>query len=279
MRLLVPRLASISVGLMVGVCAPGGGGGAAAAHAAPGCPAEAARTVTRLYDWYLHAGDAYRDHLQQQQQLFVQAFYVDLQAAFNMARAGKASLDFGPFNGVQVSSYGYQLQRCRLEVDGRLKAQVAVRAGLGPQRVSNQIVNLVLRRSANTWLISDIVYGGDRKSGSSWSLQPLLDQLLDSEGEVLLTPSFRVVVNRRCPEGAVVCDRVSYLGVDRQSGASLRLMGKTLHVTCADGVTPCRFLGYEFRHGAYLYMVWEDGRLEVSRSVTILLAEQGEWQR
>lgn len=279
MRLLVPRLASISVGLMVGVCAPGGGGGAAAAHAAPGCPAEAARTVTRLYDWYLHAGDAYRDHLQQQQQLFVQAFYVDLQAAFNMARAGKASLDFGPFNGVQVSSYGYQLQRCRLEVDGRLKAQVAVRAGLGPQRVSNQIVNLVLRRWANTWLISDIVYGGDRKSGSSWSLQPLLDQLLDSEGEVLLTPSFRVVVNRRCPEGAVVCDRVSYLGVDRQSGASLRLMGKTLHVTCADGVTPCRFLGYEFRHGAYLYMVWEDGRLEVSRSVTILLAEQGEWQR
>ena len=56
-------------------------------------------------------------------------------------------------------------------------------------------------------------------------------------------------------------------------------MGKTLHVTCADGVTPCRFIGYEFRRGAYLYMVWEDGRLEVSRSGTILLTEQGEWQR
>ncbi len=277
MRFLIPYLASISVGWMV--VAGAVGGGAAAAPAAPGCPAEAARTVTRLYDWYLHAGDDYRDQLQQQKQLFVQAFYADLEAAFNMARAGKASLDFDPFHGAQVSSYGYQLQRCRLEVDGRLKAQVAVRAGLGPQRVSNQIVNLVLRRSANTWLISDIVYGDDRKSGSSWSLQPLLDKLLDSEGGVLLTPGFRMVVNRRCPEGAVVCDRVSYLGVDRQSGASLRLMGKTLHATCADGATPCRFLGYEFRHGAYLYKVGDDGRLEVSRSGTILLTEQGQWQR
>jgi hypothetical protein len=235
--------------------------------------------VTRLYDWYLHAGDDYRDQLQQQKQLFVQAFYADLEAAFNMARAGKASLDFDPFHGAQVSSYGYQLQRCRLERDGRLNAQVSVRAGLDPQRVSSQVVNLVLRRSANTWLVSDIIYGDNRSPGGGWSLQSLLDSLLDSEGEVLLTPGFRVVVNRRCPEGAVVCDRVSYLGVDRQSGASLRLMGKTHHATCADGATPCRFLGYEFRHGAYLYMVGGDGRLEVSRSGTILLTEQGQWQR
>ena len=38
---------------------------AAAAPAEPGCPAEPARTVTRLCDWYLHAGDADCDQLQQ----------------------------------------------------------------------------------------------------------------------------------------------------------------------------------------------------------------------
>ena len=276
MRFLAPRLASISVWLMVVACAAGWG--AAAAPAAPGCPAEAARTVTRLCDWYLHEGDAYRDELHQQKRLFVPAFYDDLETAFRKAQADKAFLDFGPFNGVQVSSYGYQLQRCRLEGDGRLKAQVAVRSGLDPRRTSNQVVNLVLRRSANTWLISDIIYANVRNFGGGWSLQPMLDQLLDSAGEALLTPGFRVVVKRRCPEGMVVCDRVSYLGVDRQSGASLRLMGETRHVACADGVTPCLFLGYEFRHGAYLYMVSDDGRLEVSRSGTILLSEQGEWQ-
>lgn len=277
MRFPLPRLAFISVGLMA--LASAAGGGAAAAPAAPGCPAEAARTVTRLYDWYLHAGDAYRDQLHQQKQLFAPAFYADLQAAFRLAPPAEAFLDSDPFNGAQVSSYGYQLQRCRLQADGRLKAQVAVRAGLSPQRASDLMVNLVLRRSAKAWLISDITYGNDRHSGSVGSLQTLLDRLLDSAGDVLLTPGFRVVVNRRCPEGTVECDRVSYLGVDRQSGASLRLMGKTLHRVCADGVTPCRFLGYEFRHGDYRYMVWEDGGLEVSRSGTILLTEQGAWQR
>ena len=116
MRFLVPRFASISVVLMVVAWAEGGG--AAAAPAAPGCPAEAARTVTRLYDWYLHAGDAYRDEMHQQKQLFVPAFYDDLEAAFRRAQADKSFLDFDPFNGVQVSSYGYPLQRCRLEGDG-----------------------------------------------------------------------------------------------------------------------------------------------------------------
>lgn len=277
MPLPVSRLASVSLGLIAVACAAAGG--PAAAPAASGCPAEAARTVNRLYDWYINAGDAYRDQLQQQKQLFVSAFYADLQAAFRLAPTAEVSLDSDPFNGVQGSSYGYQLQRCRMEGKWRLQAQVAVRAGLGPQRASDRVVNLVLRRSGNAWLISDIAYGDYRNSGEDWSLQSLLDRLLDSGGEVLVTPRFRVVVNRRCPDGTVVCDRVSYFGVDRQSGASLRLMGKTLHVTCVDGVTPCRFLGYEFRHGAYVYVVSDDGRLEVSRSGTILLSEQGVWQR
>jgi hypothetical protein len=152
-------------------------------------------------------------------------------------------------------SYVGPAQYCTDLAPGTLQRQIAIAAKNGIGLIARRVVGVIIDDFA--------------------------PQLMSSmpAGEVLLTPGFRVVVKRRCPEGMVVCDRVSYLGVDRQSGASLRLMGKTLHVTCIDGVTPCRFLGYEFRHGAYVYVVSDDGRLEVSRSGTILRSEQGEWQR
>ena len=90
----------------------------------------------------------------------------DLQAAFYLAPPAEAFLDSDPFNGVQDSSCGDSLQRCRLEGDGRLPAQVAVRAGFVPQCASDRVVNLVLRRLANAWLISDIASPGNRQSGS-----------------------------------------------------------------------------------------------------------------
>jgi hypothetical protein len=35
---------------------------------------------------------------------------------------------------------------------------------------------------------------------------------------------------------------------DLKTGQSIRLTGKTIHTTNAPGVTPGRFLGYEFRN-------------------------------
>jgi len=98
-------------------------------------------------------------------------------------------------------------------------------------------------------------------------------------GEVLLTPGFRVVVTRHCPEGTLLCDRVTYRGEDRVSGAWLQLRGSTVYHYCPDGITPCRFLGYRFRNGSVSYEVDAEGRLRVIQAGRVLVDEQGRWQR
>jgi hypothetical protein len=95
--------------------------------------------------------------------------------------------------------------------------------------------------------------------------------------ETLSTPSYLVTIERQCPEGEVTCDRVSYLGENRKTGARLALRGETVHALCADGVTPCRFLGYRFKNGRTTYLLLEEGRLQVRRGGKLLLDEAGEW--
>ena len=68
-----------------------------------------------------------------------------------------------------------------------------------------------------------------------------------------------------------------YTGTSKKTGKSIKLRGKTLHTLCADGVTPCRFLGYEFRKGSVYYRVMEDGSLLVMQGKKILVEETGEW--
>jgi len=103
-------------------------------------------------------------------------------------------------------------------------------------------------------------------------LLPLASLLLAKGviAETLTTPSFRVTITRHCPEGYVTCNDVTYDGSNLNTGASLRLRGKTVHTTCGDGVTPCRFLGYEFRNRDYRYVVLEDGRLQVYQGRKLL---------
>ena len=97
------------------------------------------------------------------------------------------------------------------------------------------------------------------------------------------TESHVIEITPRCPEGYVSCDKVGYKGIDRKTGATLALRGKTMHTTCADGVTPCRFLGYRFRNGKHIHHVWEDGdgakgTLEVKAGRKVLLTERGTWK-
>lgn len=94
----------------------------------------------------------------------------------------------------------------------------------------------------------------------------------------LMTPNFQVQVSRNCGEGSVTCDNVSYTGTNIHTGATIQLKGRTLHTICADGVTPCRFLGYQFRNGEYTYIVTQDGRLIVEQGEQLLLDESGTWQ-
>lgn len=102
--------------------------------------------------------------------------------------------------------------------------------------------------------------------------------LLPARADTLTTPSFVIDIKVNCEEGNVSCDDVSYTGTSRKTGKSIKLRGKTMHTLCADGVTPCRFLGYEFRNGKTSYKVFEGGELSVTQGKKVILEEKGEWQ-
>ena len=95
--------------------------------------------------------------------------------------------------------------------------------------------------------------------------------------ETLKTRSFIVHITRNCPEGEVVCNNVSYEGTRVKTGDSIKLKGRTLYRPCADKVTPCQFLGYEFLNGNYRYVVTEEGTLRIYKQQTLLSQESGSW--
>jgi hypothetical protein len=99
-----------------------------------------------------------------------------------------------------------------------------------------------------------------------------------AQAETLTTKNYRVTITRNCAEGSVTCNNVRYTGVNRNTGASIRLRGATMHTLCADGRTPCRFEGYRFRNGSVEYMVSEGGTLRVFDNKRLLLNEQGTWR-
>ncbi len=108
--------------------------------------------------------------------------------------------------------------------------------------------------------------------GWSWGLPAL------AQGQVLITPNFRIEIERLCPEEVVVCDHIRYTGIDRKTGSSINLMGRSYHTTAPDGVTPSRFVGYIFENGEYRYLISTDGFLRVLQGETVLVEEQGKWQ-
>ncbi|MDF3127357.1 hypothetical protein [Rheinheimera sp. 1928-s] len=92
------------------------------------------------------------------------------------------------------------------------------------------------------------------------------------------TPNYTVEIQQLCPEGEVQCQNVLYKGTSKVSGASIELKGKAWHSLCADGVTPCRFLGYQFNNGRIRYLVHDSGLLQViGSSGKVVLEEQGVW--
>lgn len=99
----------------------------------------------------------------------------------------------------------------------------------------------------------------------------------DEGGQVLETATFRVTITERCEEGVIGCEDVQYHGLSRKNGTSIRLNGKTRMVMCADGVTPCHVLGYEFHNGPYTYMAYEQGLLEVRKGAKVIFSEKGKW--
>lgn len=101
----------------------------------------------------------------------------------------------------------------------------------------------------------------------------------NSNFSVLKTPNFQVRITINCEEGVVVCNKVTYLGTNLKTNKSIKILGKSVHTLCADQVTPCRFLGYEFRNKQYLYSVSEGGLLEIYHNKKLVTSEQGNWER
>lgn len=109
-------------------------------------------------------------------------------------------------------------------------------------------------------------------------LAPILDAQISLAG-TLTTKNYIVEITRNCEEGVVSCDNVTYRGISKQTGKAITLKGSTKHTTCADGITPCRFLGYEFKSGNITYLVLESGLLQVLKGKSkVLLEERGKWK-
>jgi len=95
---------------------------------------------------------------------------------------------------------------------------------------------------------------------------------------VLETFHYRVTITIPCPATELTCDRVGYRALDKRSGGSMTLTGRTEHEMCADGHTPCRFLGYVFTRKSFRYFVSEGGELIVNKGQKEVLRELGRWQ-
>jgi hypothetical protein len=95
--------------------------------------------------------------------------------------------------------------------------------------------------------------------------------------ETLITPSYKIVIGS-CPEGYVTCDNIPFEITDLKTGDISSHAGRTLHTLCADGVTPCRFLGYQFSGDTGKFYIYDNGALEIKgKSGQVILFEEGMW--
>jgi len=95
--------------------------------------------------------------------------------------------------------------------------------------------------------------------------------------QTLVTENYIIEIKNNCIEGVVVCDDITYIGTSKTSDNHIELSGQTHHAMCADGVTPCRFLGYIFVNGNVTYFVDQAGAIKVTQNETVLVEETGEW--
>lgn len=95
---------------------------------------------------------------------------------------------------------------------------------------------------------------------------------------VLATEQFVIVIVERCPEGDVACNDVSYTGINRKTGEAISLKGQAWVRMCADAVTPCEHVGWQFKNGEFTYRVRETPpSLEVERGGKTLIDQKAVW--
>ena len=96
--------------------------------------------------------------------------------------------------------------------------------------------------------------------------------------QTLVTDSFKIMIEYDCNEGEVTCDKIHFLINAAGSDEKKSYIGNTLHSICADGITPCTFLGYEFEAHGLKYIIYTSGTLEViNYQGKQTLLETGKW--
>ena len=65
--------------------------------------------------------------------------------------------------------------------------------------------------------------------------------------EMYSSKTYEFSIQRRCHEGWISCDNVLLEARNKKTGESLSVIGSTYHSRCADGISPCRFIGYIFK--------------------------------
>ncbi len=89
----------------------------------------------------------------------------------------------------------------------------------------------------------------------------------------LLTPNYVALIVLHCKRAVLDCDRAEYFGVNRGTGASIHLYGRTM-VSGSAG----NWLGYQFKSGDVGYFIYVDGdsaRMDVIQGSKILAEESG----
>lgn len=83
------------------------------------------------------------------------------------------------------------------------------------------------------------------------------------------TSKFILFVSERCAVESTFCKEVDFVLVQKNDCSVLRPKGMAVIRNCADGVTPCQHMGYEFRVGSVRWRlnesdyVWaSDGKKE-----------------
>ncbi len=141
------------------------------------CPPEARALLDTFYRWHVASQQAERAvSFASQQARFTPRLYADLRRAFALTPDDGAFVDFDPFSGTQVGTFGHRVVGCRRQGGTGLSARVAVVVGRSTRSAVREEVPLAfsLERSGAGWRIADIRY----LKGADFTLQSFLTELL-----------------------------------------------------------------------------------------------------
>jgi len=98
---------------------------------------------------------------------------------------------------------------------------------------------------------------------------------------VLVTQTHTITVENKCESLRYDCPKMSYIGVNNKTDASISLSGSPFYGKrlYENGVRNTHMLGYYFRNGDIEYFVNLNGSLKIydTKQKSVLLELQGKW--